>query len=218
MGNQRQVQVADVVAADVPSELADGLQERHDLDVADRAADLDDDDVDAVAAEATDPFFDLVGDVRNYLHGLAEVVAATLLCDHRRIDLSRRRVRVLVEVLVDESLVVPEVEIRLTAVLGDEDLAVLERVHGAWVDVDVGVELAHRDPETTRLEQSAQGGGGEPLAERAHHATRHEHVLRHALLRFGRHPRLSERPASVTDSAASPSSSFACRRAAALSG
>ena len=185
MGHERQVEIADVVASDVTAELADRLQERHDLDVADGAADLDDDDVDAVAAEAADPLFDLVGDVRNDLHGLSEIVAPPLLGDHRRVDLSRRRVRVLVEVLVDEPLVVPEVEIRLAAVLGDEHLAVLEGVHRAGVDVDVRVELAHRDPETTRLEEPAERGGGETLSERAHHTTRHEHELRHALLPSG---------------------------------
>ena len=42
--------VADVVAADVQAELADRLEEREDLDVADRAADLGDHDVDVVVA------------------------------------------------------------------------------------------------------------------------------------------------------------------------
>ncbi len=31
-----------------------------------------------------DPALDLVGDVRDHLHGAAEVVAAALLADHRR--------------------------------------------------------------------------------------------------------------------------------------
>ena len=38
----------DVVAADLVADLADGLQERQRLDVADGAADLGDDDVDVV--------------------------------------------------------------------------------------------------------------------------------------------------------------------------
>src|SRR6478736_6737376 len=44
------------------------------------------------------------------------------------------------EVLVDEALVVPDVEIGLGAVLGHEDLAVLEGAHRARVDVQVRVE------------------------------------------------------------------------------
>ena len=55
------------------------------------------------------------------------------------------------EVLVDEALVVTEVEVSLTTVIGHEDLAVLERVHRAGIDVDVRVELAHRDPQAPRL-------------------------------------------------------------------
>ena len=49
------------------------------------------------------------------------------------------------EVLVDEALVVADVEIGLGAVLGHEDLAVLERAHRARVDVQVGVELLELD-------------------------------------------------------------------------
>ena len=44
-GQQRHVDVEDVAAADVLAHLADGFEERQALDVADRAADLDDDHV-----------------------------------------------------------------------------------------------------------------------------------------------------------------------------
>ena len=49
--HQRDVDVADVVAAGVLAELADRLEEREDLDVADRAADLGDHDVDVVGRD-----------------------------------------------------------------------------------------------------------------------------------------------------------------------
>ena len=47
VGHQRDVQEEAVVPADLVPHLADGLQEGQRLDVADRAADLGDDDVDA---------------------------------------------------------------------------------------------------------------------------------------------------------------------------
>ena len=47
--HQRQVDVERVLAADVLAELADRLEERQALDVADRAADLDEHDVDVAA-------------------------------------------------------------------------------------------------------------------------------------------------------------------------
>ena len=83
---------------------------------------------------------------------------------------------------VDEALVVTEVEVGLAAVVGDEHLAVLEGVHRAGVDVDVGVELLHRDPEAPGLEQPPERGGGEALAQAGGHPTGHEDVLRQDLL------------------------------------
>ena len=42
---------------------------------------------------------------------------------------------------VGEALVVTEVQVGLAAVVGDEDLAVLEGAHRPRIDVDVRVEL-----------------------------------------------------------------------------
>ena len=122
--------VADVLLPGLAAELADRLQERQRLDVADGAADLGDDDV-AVARlrRAADPLLDLVRDVRDHLHRRAEVLAVALLADHAVPDGAGRVVRGAREVLVDEALVVADVEVGLGAVLGDEDLAVLERAH-----------------------------------------------------------------------------------------
>ena len=68
--DERQVQVEDVLAAAVPAELADRLQERQALDVADGTADLADRDVVAFGA-GEDAALDLVGDVRDHLDGSA---------------------------------------------------------------------------------------------------------------------------------------------------
>ena len=90
------MQEEDVVPADVMADLPGGLEERQRLDVTDRAADLGDDDVDVGAlatrtalAHCENPILDLVRDVRNHLHGVAQIVAAPLLGDDRRIHLSR---------------------------------------------------------------------------------------------------------------------------------
>jgi hypothetical protein len=71
-----------------------------------------------------------------------------------------------VQVGVEEPLVVADVEIGLGAVIGDEDLTVLERVHRAGVDVDVGVELLHRDAQAAGAQQVPESRGGQALADR----------------------------------------------------
>ncbi len=154
-------------AADVDRELADRLQERQRLDVAHRAADLGDHEVDiARLGHQLDPLLDLVGDVRHDLHGGAEVVAAALAPDHGVVDAAGGDVRGAVGVRVGEPLVVTEVEVGLGAVLGDEHLAVLVRRHRPRVDVDVRIELLQLDAQPARDQQPADRSGGDPLTQR----------------------------------------------------
>ena len=165
--HQREMDVEGVRPADVLPELPDGLEERLALDVADGAADLDEDDVHVVGHRA-DAVLDLVRDVGDDLHGAPEIVAAALLLDHREVDLAGGPVVVLGGEGVGEALVVPEVEVGLGPVVGDVDLAVLVGAHGPRVDVDVGVELLQRHPVAVPFEQAPDGGGGQPLAEGGH--------------------------------------------------
>ena len=121
----------------------------------------------------------------------AEVVAAALAADDRVVDGARGDVRGARGVLVGEALVVAEVEVGLGAVLGDEDLAVLERAHRPRVDVDVGIELLQLDPEAAADEQAADRGGGDPLAERGDDAAGDEDEAGLARLHRFSHPHLT---------------------------
>ena len=163
-GHQREVHVDAVAAAELDAELADRLEEGQRLDVADRAADLDHAHIRALGAEL-DAALDLIGDVRDHLHGGAQIVAAALLGDDPLVDAPGGEVAVAPGGGAHEALVVTEVEVRLGAVLGDEHLAMLERAHGARVHVDVRIELDHRDLEAAGLEDRAEGGGGDALAQ-----------------------------------------------------
>jgi RNA-splicing ligase RtcB len=133
------------------AQLADRLEERQRLDVAHRAADLDHADVGFAGAHAY-ALLDLVGDVRNHLHRGAKVVAAAFLGDHALVDAAGREIAVAPGRRAHVALVVTKIQVGLGAVVGDEHLAVLERAHRARVDVDVGVELDHRDLEAARFE------------------------------------------------------------------
>src|SRR2546423_11848364 len=75
----------------------------------------------------------------------------------------------------------PEIEIGLAAVVGHEDLTVLERIHRARVDVDVRVELLHGHAQASGLQQTTERGCGDALPQRRSHATRHEYMFRHGI-------------------------------------
>ena len=153
--HQRQVHEHTVAATEFHAQLADRLQERQRLDVTNRATDLDHADVGVAGAEQ-DVALDLVGDVRDHLHRRAEVIATPLLGDHALVDAAGGEVAVATGDRAHEALVVTEVEVGLRAIVGDEDLAVLERAHGARIDIDVGVEFDHRDLQAAGLEDGAQ--------------------------------------------------------------
>ena len=72
-------------ARQLVAELADRLEERQAFDIADRAADLAQHEIDALIAGG-DEGLDGVGDVGDDLHGRAEIVPAALLGDDLLID------------------------------------------------------------------------------------------------------------------------------------
>ncbi|KAI1692159.1 hypothetical protein Ddc_23790 [Ditylenchus destructor] len=114
----------------------------------------------------------LVGDVRDDLHGRAQIVATALLLQHRHVDLAGGEVVALLHPRGDEALVVAQVEVGLGAVVGDVDLTVLERAHGARVDVDVRVELDEGNFEAAGLEKRRERGRCDALAEGGHDTRR----------------------------------------------
>ena len=163
---------------EIVAELPDRLEEGQALDVADRAADLDQHEVEALVAGGHE-LLDGVGDVRDHLDGGAEIVAPPFLGDDVEIDAARRDVVGLRRRHAGEALVMAEVEVGLGPVVGDEDLAVLVGAHRPRIDVEIGVELAKPDLVAAGLEERAKGRRRQALAERRHHAAGDEYVPRH---------------------------------------
>src|SRR5882672_1597143 len=173
-----QMDIERAVAAELDAHLPDRLEERQGLDVADRAADLYHADVGAFGA-LHHAALDLVGDVRDHLNRGAEILAAPLLRDHVRVDAARGEVARAARARADETLVMTEIEVGLGAVVGDVDLAVLERAHRARIHVDVRIELQHPDLEAARLENRPEPGRGNALAERGNDPASDEDESRH---------------------------------------
>src|SRR6266566_2305935 len=111
------------------------------------------------------------------LDRLAEIIAASLLLNHCAVDLPRRDVMVPGQVDVQESLVVAEVQIDLGAVVEDEHLSVLVRIHRARVDVQIGIDLDGADLQSLRLQQDPDGRSADPLAKARQNATRDDDIL-----------------------------------------
>ena len=166
VGDEGGVDVKDVAMADFVPELADGLQEGQALNIAHGAADLGDDDVAAhFLCHCVDAGFDLVGDVGNDLHGAALILPGAFFFEDGGIDLAAGEVVELREVGVRKALVVSKIEVSLCPVVEHIHFAVFIRVHGAGVDIEIGVKLLHDDLEATMLQKGAEGRGGEAFSE-----------------------------------------------------
>ena len=161
---QRQMDIDRVMARQLVAQLADRLEKRQALDIADGAADLAQHEIEAVIALA-DEILDGVGDVRDDLDGGAEIVAAPLLGEDVLVDAAGGDVVLLGRGPPGEALVVAEVEIGLGAVVGDEHLAVLIGRHGAGIDVQIRVELAQAHLVAARLQQRAERRRSKTLAQ-----------------------------------------------------
>jgi len=120
------------------AQLPNSLEKRQALDIAYGAADFDQDEIVSVGP-IEDEFFDGVGDVRDDLDGRAEIIAPPLLANDRLVDAAGGDVVGLGRGHAGKALVMPEVEIGLGAVIGDEYFAVLLRAHRARINIDVGV-------------------------------------------------------------------------------
>ena len=167
-----------VVRPLLQGELADGFEERQPFDVAGGASDLGDEHVSVGGRRHIfDALLDFVGDVRDDLHGLAEVIAAPLFLDDIEIHAAAGEVVELGELGVGEPLVVAQVQVGFGAVVEHVNLAMLERAHGAGVHVEVGDEFLEHDLEAAPFEQGAQRSGRQALAERAYHAASDEDVF-----------------------------------------
>jgi hypothetical protein len=151
VGHQGDVDVEGVAGSPVEAELADGLQEGERLDVTHGSAHFDDGHIGALGI-LDDLALHLVGDVRDYLHRAAQVIPSALLVDDGKVHLAGGEVALLGEAGIGETLVMPQVQVGFGAIVGDEDLPMLERRHGSRVNVNVGVQLLQRNPQTTRFQ------------------------------------------------------------------
>ena len=165
------------------AKLADRFEERQTFDVADGAADLANHEV-FVVQVGDDEFLYRVGDVGDYLDGAAEITAAPLLAQNLGVNPAGGDIVRFGRGNSGEALVVTQVEVGLRSIVGDVDLAVFDRAHGAGVDVEVGVEFTYPDSESTRLQQRPERCRSQAFAEGRYDAacdenepSRHEPTL-----------------------------------------
>ena len=183
--HQRHVHEDEIFRTEFQPHLPDRFEERKRFDVADRAADFDDHHV-GIDGDLAERSFDFVGDVRNHLHGLAQVIAAPLLREDGLVDSAGGPVVIARKFGVGEPLVVSEVEVGFGAVVGDVHFAVLIRAHRARIHVQVGIAFLEGNSETPAFEQAANRRRCHAFAQGGYNTTGNKNILRPHPLSSGR--------------------------------
>ena len=178
--NERDVYKDRVVSSFFITDLSDSFHKRQRLDIADRAADLDEQDVRLMhLSDLANRHFDLVGYVRNDLDRLAKIVSAAFLFNHRKINAPTRPVIRLRKLGVCKSLVMTKIQIGLGPVVGHENLAVLKRRHRSRIDVYIRVQLHHLNRQPPGLQQRPDRTRRQPFAKARNHAACYKYVFGH---------------------------------------
>ncbi len=155
--NQRHMNHDSILMTDLLLELTDRLEKRLGLDITDGTTDLDDGDTILVLViRMIEITLDLVCDVWDDLHGVSLILAVALLVQDRPVDLTGGNIAPVIQGLVDETLVVTQIEVRLRTIIRDENLTMLDRVHRTRIDVDIRVELLHGNLIAARLQKTAE--------------------------------------------------------------
>ena len=153
-----------VAAPQIVPQLADCFDERQRFDVADRAADFAQHEVDIIDSIQRKRL-DGIGDMRNDLHRCPEIIAFPFPRDDLAVDTPGGDIVRLTGGDAGEPLIMTKIEVRLRPVIGDIDLAVLIGRHRARINVEIGIELADADRIATRLQESGQRCRHQPFAE-----------------------------------------------------
>ena len=140
------------------------FQERLRFDITHGATDFHQGHIGAFCA-FQHPAFDFVGDVRNYLHGTTQIIATALFGQHVGVNTTGGEVIAARHGSADKALVMTEVEVGFSAVVGDEHFTVLERAHGTRINVDVRVQLEHGDLQATGLKNGRQRSRGDAFPQ-----------------------------------------------------
>ena len=130
-GHIRDVDLHEIILARPSPQLAHSLDEGHALNITDRTSQLNYTDIgflarviDGYPRNLLDPVLNCIGNVRDDLHGLTQVVALALALDDMLVDFARRDVVIACQGNVEVALVVAEIEVDFAAVGKDEYFAV----------------------------------------------------------------------------------------------
>ena len=140
--NQRNHDNTNVFTTNFVAELTDGFKERLGFNITNRATDFNNRDSSFIGLEISmEAGFDFVCHMRNDLNSSSSVITMTFFGKNRFIDFTCRDIGMLIEFFINETLVMSEIKVGFSAIIGNENLTVLDWRPGSRVNVQIRIKL-----------------------------------------------------------------------------
>ena len=107
----------------------------------------------------------------NDLDSAAQVVTTAFFLDNILVDPAGSKIIAPGHAGTHEALIMSQVQVGFRSILRDINLTVLERAHGARVDVDIRVQFQQGHVQPAGFENGPQGSRGDPFPQGRDHAT-----------------------------------------------
>ena len=154
--NQGQVNKQGVFFSMIVPELTNGFKKRKRLDVTHCSTDFHNTNIGVRSGKCfclfvknsgsfCDGIFDFINHMRNHLHSRTQIITGALLANNGVIYLTGCAVMPAGQHSICVALIMSQVQICFRAVHGDKNLTMLKWVHGAGINIDVGIKLHQAD-------------------------------------------------------------------------
>ena len=89
--------------------------------------------------------------MRDNLNGTPMVITAAFFLQYGPVDLTGGHIGILIQIFINKTFIVTEIQIGFCSVIRYENFTVLDRIHGTGINIDIRVEFLHGYFITTRF-------------------------------------------------------------------
>ena len=116
--------------------------------------------------------------MRNNLNSCPKVFSTAFLTKHFTINFTSCHVGIFVEIDIDETFIVTQVQICFSSVICHKNFPVLVRTHSSRINIDIRVKFLNGYLETTIFQETAQTCCHNPFPNRRYHTTSYKNIFR----------------------------------------
>ena len=150
--NQSNMNVQYIVTANFLLDLANSLHKWQGLNITYSTTDFGNNYICTIAgSHIINTLLNLIGDMRNNLDSLAQIITTALLVKNIPINLTSGNIRAFGQININETLIMAQIQISLSTIISNENLAMLIRAHSTWININIWIKLLNSNLNTTIL-------------------------------------------------------------------